>query len=81
MCGICEGCVFVTNQLGCVGEVVVRAVLPFPYLNLFNRGVSAATVRVADESRFEDSDEVGFVCAGSQREGEDFGGKDGMARG
>jgi hypothetical protein len=33
---ICEGCVFATNHLGCLGEVVVRAVLPFPYLNLFN---------------------------------------------
>jgi hypothetical protein len=35
--GTCEGCVFGTNQLGSVGEVVVRAVLPLPYLNLFNR--------------------------------------------
>jgi hypothetical protein len=34
--GICEGCVFGTNQLGCVGEVVIRVVLPFPYLNLLN---------------------------------------------
>ena len=34
--GICEGCVFVSNQVGCVGEVVVSAVFPFPYLNLFN---------------------------------------------
>jgi hypothetical protein len=34
--GICEGCVFGTNQLGCLGEVVVCALLPFPYLNLFN---------------------------------------------
>jgi hypothetical protein len=33
--GICEGCVFGVNQLGCVGDVVVRAVLPFPYLDLF----------------------------------------------
>jgi hypothetical protein len=34
--GLCEGCVIGTNQLGCLGEVVVRAVLPLPYLNLFN---------------------------------------------
>ena len=34
--GMCEGGVFGTDQLGCLGEVVVRAVLPFSYLNLFN---------------------------------------------
>jgi hypothetical protein len=34
--GICEGCVFGANQVGCLGEVVVRAVLSFPYLSLFN---------------------------------------------
>jgi hypothetical protein len=33
--GICKGCVFGTNQVGRLGEVVVCAVLPFPYLNLF----------------------------------------------
>jgi hypothetical protein len=33
--GIGEGGVFGANHLGCVGGVVVRAVLPFPYLNLF----------------------------------------------
>jgi hypothetical protein len=65
--GIGEGGVFGANQLSCVGEVVVRALLPFPYLNLFNRGVSAATVCVTDVSRFEESDKVGFVCRGSQR--------------
>ena len=30
MDGICEGCVFGANQFGGLGEVVVRAVLPFP---------------------------------------------------
>jgi hypothetical protein len=34
--GICEGCVFGANQLGFLGEVIVSAVLPFPYLNLFD---------------------------------------------
>jgi hypothetical protein len=34
--GICEGCVFGTNQVGCLGEVVARAVFPLSYLNLFN---------------------------------------------
>jgi hypothetical protein len=62
-----EGVVFGANQFSCVGEVVVRAVLPFPYLNLFLRGVSAATVCVTDVSRFEESDKVGFVCRGSHR--------------
>jgi hypothetical protein len=34
--GICEGCVFGSNQVGCLGEVVVCAVLPLPYLNFLN---------------------------------------------
>jgi hypothetical protein len=34
--GIGEGGVFGTNDLGYLGEVVIRAVLPLPYLNLFN---------------------------------------------
>jgi hypothetical protein len=50
--GIGEGSVFGTTQMGCVGGLVVRAVFPFPYLNLFNREVPVATVRVAYESRF-----------------------------
>jgi hypothetical protein len=33
--GICEGCVFGTNQLGCLGKVVTRVLLPLPYLNLY----------------------------------------------
>jgi hypothetical protein len=44
--GICEGCVFCSNEVGCLGEVVVGAVLPLPYLNLFDRRVTAATVSV-----------------------------------
>jgi hypothetical protein len=79
--GIGEGAVFGTNQLGCVREVVVRAILPFPYLNLFNRRVSAATVRVTDVSRFDESDEVAFVCGGSQRGGDNIGGENGRAQG
>jgi hypothetical protein len=34
--GVRKGCVFGTYEMSCLGEVVVRAVLPFPYLNLFN---------------------------------------------
>jgi hypothetical protein len=60
---------------------VVRAILPFPYLSRFNRGVSAAAVDVTDVSRFEEADQVGFVCRASQRGGENVGGEDGMARG
>jgi hypothetical protein len=45
-----------------VTEVVVYAILIFSYLNLFNRGVSSASVRVSDVSRFEEFDNVGFVC-------------------
>jgi hypothetical protein len=33
--GIGEGGGFGTNELGCLGEVVVRAVLPLSYLSLF----------------------------------------------
>jgi hypothetical protein len=62
--GIGEGGLFGTNHLGCVGKVVVRAILQFPYLNIFYRGVSAATVRVTDVSGFEESEIVGFVRGG-----------------
>ena len=34
--GVCEGCVFGANQVGCLGEVVVRAILPLPDLNFLN---------------------------------------------
>jgi hypothetical protein len=34
-----EGGVYGANHLRCVREVVVRAILPFPYEDLFNRGV------------------------------------------
>jgi hypothetical protein len=61
-----EGDICVANHLCVVGEVVVCAVFPFPYLNIFNRGVPSAFVRVSDESRFEKPDEVGFVCRGSE---------------
>jgi hypothetical protein len=77
--GIGEGGVFIANHLSGLGEVVVRAVFPFPYLNLFDRGVTSAAVCVSDESRFEKPDEVGFVCRGSQRGGEYLGKEDGMA--
>jgi hypothetical protein len=77
--GIGERGAFDANRVSCVGEVAVRAVLPFPYLNLFNRGVSVATVSVTDVARFEEADKVGFVCGGSQRGGEDLGGEDGRA--
>jgi hypothetical protein len=35
--GICEGCVFGSNQVGCLGEVVVSAILPLPYLNFLDK--------------------------------------------
>jgi hypothetical protein len=35
--GICEGCVFGTDQVGCLGEVVVSVVLPLPNLNFLNK--------------------------------------------
>jgi hypothetical protein len=63
--GICQGCVFGTNQVGRLGEVVVRAVFPLSYLNLFNGLVSTATVCVTDESKFEEADKVGFMRGGT----------------
>jgi hypothetical protein len=60
---IVQGGVFVADQLSCAREVVVREVLLFPYLNLFNRGVAAASVCVTDVSRFAESDKV-RLCAG-----------------
>ena len=32
--GACEGCVFGTIQVGCLGEVAVCAIFIFSYLNL-----------------------------------------------
>jgi hypothetical protein len=50
--GVCEGGIFVANEFCGVGEVVVCTVIPFPYLNIFNRGVAAASIRVSNECRF-----------------------------
>jgi hypothetical protein len=36
---------------------------------------------VTDVSRFEEADNIGFVCRGSHRGGESFGGEDGGIRG
>jgi hypothetical protein len=47
-----EGAVFIANHLCGVGEVAVRAVFPFPYLNLFNPVGTSAAVCVSDESGF-----------------------------
>jgi hypothetical protein len=57
--------VFGMYEVCCLGEVAVRALLIFPCLNLFYGCVTAATVCVTDEARFEEADEVGFVCGGS----------------
>jgi hypothetical protein len=77
--GIGERGVFDANHVSCVGEIVVRAVLPFSYLNLISRRVSAATVCVTDIARFGEADKVGFVRRGSQRGGDDLGGEDSRA--
>jgi hypothetical protein len=61
------------NEVSGVGESVVCAILPFPYLTISNRGVTSTAVLMSDESRFKETYEVGFVCRGSQcREGEVF---------
>ena len=79
--GVCEGCVFGPNQAGCVGAVVVGAVFPLPYLNFFDRRVSTAAVVVANEARFEEAYEIGFMCRGTQRRREDVGGEYSGTRG
>jgi hypothetical protein len=68
--GIGEGGgVLIANQRCCVGEVVVCAIFPYPYLNLFNGGVASTAVRMSDDSRFEEPDKEGFVCGGRSIEG------------
>jgi hypothetical protein len=67
--GIGEGGIIIANRVCVVGEVVVCAVFPFPYPNLFNRGVTSSAVRVPDESRFKESDEVGLCAGGLNDEG------------
>jgi hypothetical protein len=64
-----------------VGEVVVRSIFPFPSLNLFDRGIPSTSARVADEFRFEEPDEVGFVSQGLRHRVEYLVKEDGMARG
>jgi hypothetical protein len=62
--GIGEGGMFVASHMYGAGKVVViSAIFPFPCQNIsiFGRAVPSASVRVADESRFEEPDEVGFV--------------------
>jgi hypothetical protein len=56
--GVCKGCVFGTYEVSCLGEVVVRAVLPFPYLNLFYRCVTAAIVCVKPRFVLEEDSPV-----------------------
>jgi cbb3-type cytochrome oxidase subunit 3 len=41
--------------------------ISIPYLNIFNLGVSSSAVRKSNKSRFEESNEVGFVSGGTQR--------------
>jgi hypothetical protein len=55
--GTGEGGAFVENQLCGTREAVVCAIFPFPYLDISN----SAAVRMSDESRFEEPNEVGFV--------------------
>jgi hypothetical protein len=62
-----EESVFIANVLCFVGEVVVIAIFPFPYLKLFNRGVTSSAVRMSNESSFEESNEVKFVSDGTKR--------------
>jgi hypothetical protein len=61
--------VFIANKLCGAGEVVVCGVFPFPYLNLFKRGVSSTAVRMFDESRFEELNEAGLVSRGLNTKG------------
>jgi hypothetical protein len=79
--GIGERGIFVANPMCGVGEIVLRAIYPFPYLYLFYRGVPSASVRAADKFRFEEPEEVGFVCRGSQHRGEYLVKEDGWAGG
>jgi hypothetical protein len=79
--GVRKGCVFGVYEVSCVREVIVCAVLPFPYLDFFDGCVTSATVGVTNESGFEDADEVRFVCRGTKWGGENLRWEDGGARG
>ena len=79
--GVREGCVFGADVVCSVREVIVCAVLPFPYLNLFDGCVTTATIGVTNESGFEDADEVRFVCRGTKHGGENLRGEDSGAGG
>jgi hypothetical protein len=72
------GCIYRESFVRC-GRRCVPCSIPIPLSKSFNRGVSSAAVCVSGESRFEKSDEVGFVCRGSQRGGEYLGREDGRA--
>jgi hypothetical protein len=67
--GVGKRGVFISDKLRGVMEVIVCAILPFPYFDLFNRGVATSGIRVADEHGFEESDEVEHVSEGSERGG------------
>jgi hypothetical protein len=67
--GVGEGGIFVANQLSCVGNIVVSATFLIHYLNLFDRAVPSASVRVAYKSSFEEPCEVGFLFRGLNTEG------------
>jgi hypothetical protein len=51
--GVGERGEFTTNHLCGVTEVVVDAVFPLPYLNIFNRGVTSSSVRLSVEIEIE----------------------------
>jgi hypothetical protein len=65
--GVGKRDVCIADELRGVRDLIVCAVLPFSYVNLFNRGVSVTGVRVPEESWFEKADEVWFADGGSER--------------
>jgi hypothetical protein len=48
-----------------VFKVIIGVVLPFSYLNFTNRGISASGGGMA-KAEFKKSNEVRFVCGGSE---------------
>jgi hypothetical protein len=68
-------------ELISVAEVVVYTIFPFTNFDFAYGGVYASRARVTYHARFHKSNEVGFVCMGSEFCGKDVFREDGRAAG
>jgi hypothetical protein len=61
---LARGCIYRESVVRC-GRVCGMCSISIPLSESFNRGLTSSAVRMSDESRFEESDEVGLVCGRS----------------